>query len=275
MFTKSAILKKESFLLEKEFKVSADFELIYRLYKKEYVFKKTDVIVLLFEKEGVSDNPIRHRKDNYKIIKRHGDNSFKTWKYYQKHIFIQQLRASPINGLFSMCNQFLVHYLSNHFINHIPFYSIRHFYYRKAVHLKLGKKSSIHLNTLITGRNIAIGENTTINRNCYLDGRGYLRIGNNVSISPDVHLITCDHEAQSKNFFFKSGEIIIEDYVWIGSRATVLPNVRIGEGAVVSACAVVTRNVEPYSIVAGVPAKLIGRRSSDLDYIPAYFPWFD
>lgn len=275
MLTKTSILKRELFSLEKKYKISSDFEQIYRLYKKNYVFKKADVKVLLFEKEGVSDNIIRNYRDNYAIVKAHGDGSFSKWLYYSLQIGKVRLKNSWLLSFLKVIYDFFYHYLPNHFINHIPFYAVRHFYYRRIIGIKMGERSSIHLNTLIQGKNITIGKSTTINRNCYLDGRGFLWVKDNVSISPDVHLITCDHNHQSSSFYLETGEIIIEDYVWIGSRATILPNVHIGKGAVICAGAVVTKDVAPYSIVGGVPAKEIGKRTEQLDYKPEYFFWFD
>jgi maltose O-acetyltransferase len=68
------------------------------------------------------------------------------------------------------------------------------------------------------------------------------------------------------NFGCESAPVVIEDFAWISCRTVVLPGTRIGKGAVVAAGAVVTKDVEPYSIVAGVPAKKIGERSRDLNY---------
>ena len=232
-------------------------------------------MVLLFEKEGVSDDGMKNLKDNYFIIKKYNDHSLSKWIYYQKQFIKQKIVNSRMLSVFIIPRDFFFHYIPNHIIAHIPFYALRHFYYRVIMGINLGKKSSIHLNVFIHGRNIQIGTTTTINRNCFMDGRGSLQIGNNVSISPHVHLITCDHEHQSRTFYFKAGKIIIEDYVWIGSRATILPNVKIGKGAVVCAGAVVTKDVSPYTIVGGVPAKLIGERTKDIDYKPEHFSWFD
>ena len=67
---------------------------------------------------------------------------------------------------------------------------------------------------------------------------------------------------------------MIEDYVWVATRATVLPGVTIGEGAVVAAGAVVTKDVEPYTIVGGVPARSIGVRNRALSYTQNFQPWF-
>jgi acetyltransferase-like isoleucine patch superfamily enzyme len=195
-----------------------------------------------------------------------------------KYLFLKGLiwlSNSPVMSLYRIYKALIYEYIPNHIINKVPFFSIRHFYYRKILRIKMGKNSSIHLGCIITGRNITMGINNVINRNCLLDGRGKLLIGNNTSISPDVHLITGDHDMNSPNFSFRSQDIIIGDYVWIGSRATVLPGVIIGKGAVVSAGSLVTKDVAEYQVVGGIPAKKIKERSKDLTYNPAWFPWFN
>ena len=170
---------------------------------------------------------------------------------------------------------FLVNYLSNNIINNITFYSVRHIYYKLICRIKIGKGTSIHMKTFIDGQNIIIGKNTVINRSCYLDGRGALIIGNQVSISPHVHIITLSHDMNSPYFENVSTTVEIQDYVWIGSRVVVLQGVKIGEGAVIGAGSVVTKDVEPFTFVAGVPAVKIKDRNRDLVYNPAWFPLFD
>ncbi len=170
---------------------------------------------------------------------------------------------------------FFQDYFSNYWINKIPFYFIRHQYYKFVMGIKIGRGSSIHMNCFIYGTNIRIAENSTINRNCYLDGRGELIIGNKVSISPEVQLITEDHDYNSVSFAGRSRHVIIEDYVWIGTRVIILPGVHIGKGAVVCAGAVVTKNVGEYDVVAGIPAVKIKERSKNLDYNPSWLPYFD
>lgn len=167
-----------------------------------------------------------------------------------------------------------VFYILNSLINKIPFYFIRHFFYR-LVGIKIGEKSSIKMNTYIEGQKIKVGKNTSVGRYSYLDGRGELIIGNNVSISPHVFFITGSHEVNSHDFKFKAENIIIEDYVWIGTRATIKGGVKIGKGAVVAVGAVVTKDVEPYTIVGGVPAKKIGERNRNLEYLIDWNPFFN
>lgn len=166
-------------------------------------------------------------------------------------------------------------YIPNYIVAYVPIYTFRHLYYRFILGVKLGKGSSIHMGAFFYESNLSIGENCCINRKCHLDCRGNIILGNSVSISPECALITGSHNHNSVGFDYVSGTIILNDYVWLGSRAMILPNVEVGIGAVVCAGAVVTKNVAPYSIVAGVPAKVIGMRSKDLNYSNKWFLPFD
>ena len=129
-------------------------------------------------------------------------------------------------------------------------------------------------NTVIYGgaevrepRKIKIGEHTNIGHGAVLDGRMGLTIGENVNLSSGVWIWTLQHDPQSPEFGAKGGPVMIEDYVWVSCRTTILPGVTIGRGAVVAAGAVVTKSVAPYTIVGGVPAKPIGCRTDNLTYV--------
>ncbi|KIC69480.1 acetyltransferase [Pseudarthrobacter phenanthrenivorans] len=115
-------------------------------------------------------------------------------------------------------------------------------------------------------RGIALGNNSIVGNDCFLDGRLGLSIGDNVNIGGHVQIFTVGHDPQSDSFGTKGGPVRVDDRAYVASRATVLPNVRIGEGAVVAAGAVVTKDVQPYTIVAGVPAVPVGKRTRDLSY---------
>ena len=164
---------------------------------------------------------------------------------------------------------FIIHYFPNHVISKIPFYFIRNFYYRRVMNIKIGKGSSIHLGVFINKSRlkskIEIGNNSTINRNCYIDGRGDIKIGSNVSISPEVNILTADHDINTSDFKYKSAPVILNDFVWVGTRAIILPGITIEEGAVIAAGSVVTKDVPPYAIVGGVPAKIIRYRFSNVE----------
>ncbi|NLB97557.1 MAG: acyltransferase, partial [Armatimonadetes bacterium] len=134
------------------------------------------------------------------------------------------------NRTVELLQGFVYFFVPNRVIAQLPGYALRHFYYRRVCRLRIGERSSIHHGVYITGRKIEIGDHSTVGRHSYLDGRGGLTIGSCVSISPDVHLITAQHDMNDPDFANVLAPIVIEDYVWIGSRATVLPGVRIGRG---------------------------------------------
>tara|TARA_Y100000991_G_C21709108_1_gene237101 strand:- start:224 stop:532 length:309 start_codon:yes stop_codon:yes gene_type:complete len=97
-------------------------------------------------------------------------------------------------------------------------------------------------------------------------GIGEIIIGKNVLIGPNSVLRSNNHNYKTSQKpinqqGMSEGKITIEDDVWIGSNVVILPNVIIGKGSIVAAGAVVTSNVEAFSIVGGVPAKLIGLRN--------------
>jgi acetyltransferase-like isoleucine patch superfamily enzyme len=185
------------------------------------------------------------------------------------------IKNKNIRKVLHFFKEFLVNYLANNVINNIPFYFIRHNFYKLVCRIKIGKGTSIHMKTFIDGKNIIIGKNTVINRSCYLDGRGTLLIGDKVSISPHVHVITVSHNMNSPYFENVFTKVEIQDYAWIGSRAVILQGVIIGKGAVVGAGSVVTKDVAPFTFVAGVPAIKIKERNSNLLYDPTWFPLFD
>jgi len=114
------------------------------------------------------------------------------------------------------------------------------------------------------GCNISIGENSGIGDNCFLQDIGDIIIGEDVLMGPEVMIFTANHNMK-KDELIRTQEslvekVVIEDDVWIGARSIILPGVKLCKGAVIAAGAVVTRNVEPYTIVGGVPAKKIGVR---------------
>ena len=168
-------------------------------------------------------------------------------------------------------------YVLNHIVAKIPFYAVRHWCYRQGNFIQLGPGSSVHLNVFVTGYGIRVGAHSTINRRCFLDGRAPLRIGDCVSISPDVQIITAQHDMDDPGFANVFGAITIEDYVWIGTRAIILPGCTLGRGCVVGAGSVVTRDVPPWTFVAGVPARPIRQRQNAeaMRYTCDWLPPFD
>lgn len=135
--------------------------------------------------------------------------------------------------------------------------------------VKLTPTSTIHIGArFYQPKNIHIGKDSIIGDHATLDGRAKLIIGNHVDIASEVMIFNSQHDINDPDFEAIEAPVKIEDYVFIGPRAIVLPGVTIGRGAVIAAGAVVTKDVEPNSIVGGVPARVIGNRSSaDYHYI--------
>jgi maltose O-acetyltransferase len=164
-------------------------------------------------------------------------------------------------------------WLYNGLVASIPFNGVRRWFYRRF--FKIGANSTLMMGLYLRKMHgIEIGHTTNINIRCMLDSRGgHIHIGNYVDIAPEVNIWTLEHDMQSPGFASQGGPVVIEDYVWIANRAIILPGITIGKGAVVAAGAVVTKDVEPYTIVGGVPAKKIGVRNPNQEPRKPYRPF--
>lgn len=165
-------------------------------------------------------------------------------------------------------------FLLNQFVSRVPWMDLRVTGYRRlGIRFEDPRSGGIMMGTEVHApRRISIGAGTIIGRHCLLDGRGGLDLGRNVNISSYSLLISAGHDPYDDDFEGYQAGIVVGDRAWIATRAMVLAGVTIGEGATVAAGAVVTRNVEPYAVVAGVPAKPIGRRPDTLRYELTYRP---
>lgn len=119
-----------------------------------------------------------------------------------------------------------------------------------------------------SARQLTIGERSSIGDGAILDGRGGLTIGSNVNLSTQVHIWTAQHDWNAPDFDYVSAPVTVGDHAWLSTRVTVLPGARIGEGAVVAAGAVVTKDLEPWGLYGGVPARRIGDRSTSSYELP-------
>jgi acetyltransferase-like isoleucine patch superfamily enzyme len=159
----------------------------------------------------------------------------------------------------------------------IPSHSARVFLARRLLGLSIAPDVRLHRwREIRRGRRISVGSGSVIGFWAILDGRRGIVIGKDVNLSSEVALWTLQHDLASRDFAAVGGPIVIGDRAWLSFRATVLPGVTIGEGAVVAAGAVVTSDVAPFTVVGGVPARQIGTRPKDLNYSPASHgsPWF-
>jgi maltose O-acetyltransferase len=179
----------------------------------------------------------------------------------------------------------LLNFLTNCIVAHLPSFALRRLWYQHVLGVRFGPRAGIHLNCYVwfygPGQvrrdGFRLGAYSRVNRGCCLDARGPLDIGDNVSISPEVMILTASHLVDDPEFRVASRPVVIEDHVWIGSRATILPGVTLGHGCVVAAGAVVTRDVAPLAIVAGIPARQVGvRPSAATEYVlDTPFPLFE
>lgn len=161
----------------------------------------------------------------------------------------------------------------------VPIHHVRRIVYRLAG-IKIGKGSAIHMGArFYNPENIIIGNDSIIGEGVVLDGRAKLRIGDHVDIASEVMIYNSEHKIDSDNFAAADDviqeQVEIDDYSFIGPRAIILPGVKVGRGAIIGAGAVVTRDVEPFSVVGGIPAKKIGERNNkNPTYILGRAAWF-
>ncbi len=160
-------------------------------------------------------------------------------------------------------------------VGEVPSHFIRRFFYR-ASGMTVGSGSSLHMRLRIYDpRGVSIGEDTIIGERVVLDGRAPLTIGNHVDIATGAMIYNSQHDIKSSDFQAVELPVMIEDYVFIGPNAIILPGVTLGRGCVVGAGAVVTKDVLEMTVVGGVPAKLISERKiPTLSYRLGRARWF-
>jgi len=169
-----------------------------------------------------------------------------------------------INKIFRRLNTILSEYINMwlHIVGNIPSHHMRRFFYRLAG-IKIGKGSTFHTGArFYNPEGITLGKDSIIGEGAVLDGRAALRIGDHVDIASEVMIYNGEHDINDAGFKAVVEPVTVEDFVFIGPRAIILPGVTIGKGAVVGAGAVVTKSVAPFKVVGGVPAKEIGEREN-------------
>lgn len=180
-------------------------------------------------------------------------------------ININNLVPKIINRLKTVLLEFWL--LILRIVGFVPIHTFRKIFYLLSG-VKMPLSSTIHLGAnFFNPSGISLGQDTIVGSNCFLDGRAPLTIGNHVGIASNVLIYNDEHDINSPDYHNSFGPVTIGDYVFIGPRAIILPNVTIGRGAVVAAGAVVTKNIPEYEIWGGVPAKKINdRQNKDLHY---------
>lgn len=251
---------------------SLDWEMLHRLWCEGYKFQMVDTFVERYLAEGTSNHPYRNLLYNYRVVTTKVSDSAPDRKPASRlSAAVRLVKDACYIALHNSClypffRSLSLVYMVNDILPHIPFWSWRRCYLRR-LGMQIGDGSFIMKQAYFINPNlITIGRQSHINTQCILDGRGGITIGNSVSISHRVNVMTGSHDYRSSNFQGVFKPIVIEDYAWIGVNATLLQGVTIGRGAVVCAGAVVTHDVAPYAVVAGVPARQIATRPKTLDY---------
>ncbi len=172
----------------------------------------------------------------------------------------KEIRIKIIRRILSYWEDFILLILG--IVTYIPSHTVRKLVF-KLSGLRMPMTSTIHIGCrFFEPKGIRIGHDTIIGDRCFLDGRDELIIGNHVDIASQVLIYNSEHDINSTSFEATCGKVIIHDYVFVGARAIILPGVTIGKGAIIASGAVVTKSVEPLTIVGGIPAKPIGLRKN-------------
>lgn len=180
------------------------------------------------------------------------------------HVYRSAFR-SPLRTL-----KHLLVSIANSMAQCLPFHWMRRIYFG-LLGFKLGPRASIAMGFQFyrTG-NLSIGEGSVVNRSCLFDNRGSIQVGKHVSIARNVMIFTAGHDPESPFFEMMTAPVLIEDHAVIFANANIMPGVHIGFGAVVYGGSVVTKDVEPMTIVGGVPARPVGRRHTLPEYALDY-----
>lgn len=171
--------------------------------------------------------------------------------------------------LYGLCRYYSI------IIGRIPSHHIRKLLLQSCLCMKIDKKAVIYGGFEIRSPwNISIGK-SVIGVGALLDGRSGIQIKDNVTLAQNVCIFTLQHDVNDPHFqtIGKSGAVVIDEYAWVSSNSTILPRVHVGEGAVLASSAVATKNLEPYTVNAGIPAKKISDRNQDLRYTPTNGYW--
>lgn len=187
--------------------------------------------------------------------------------FKKKKSIVFKLLAAPtimLNRISPGFNRYALYQISL-----IPWMSVRKLLYR-SLGASIGRNVQLHFKAEIRGICfLTIGNGSIIGDNAILDARNVLTFGENVNVSSNVSFYTEQHnyrDAQFRCNQTSKQSIEVGDRAWIGPNVIVLPGVTIGEGAVCCAGCVVTKNVEPWSVVAGIPATKINSRPSKQTY---------
>ena len=183
----------------------------------------------------------------------------------------KNLKKWVINGIINFLNSYGYGWMRYCILEagRIPSNRIRNIIYRVVFNAHITSKTVINGGCEIRSPWNFYAGNCVIMNNCILDARGKIVIHDNVVFGQGVHIWTEEHDVNSSTFSVSEknrGPVIVENRAWIGSDSTILPGIHIGEGAVLGSRACATKDLDPYGIYVGIPAKKHGERNQKLVY---------
>lgn len=254
-------------------RIAIDTDWLLRAFEAGFGFQRFESVAYMAE-GGVSDREFgQAMREYFQCTTRLGLTS-------KRHAVLASVALPIIRKLLRICRTTLrnplrtIKHLLVSLVNGIgqglPFHCLRRSYF-KLLGFHLAPRASIGLGfQFYRPGNIVIGEGSVVNRSCLFDNRGQIHVGKNVSIARGVSILTAGHDPESPFFEMVTAPVRVDDHAVIFAGATLMPGVCIGAGAVVYGGAVVTRDVDPMTIVGGVPAKPIGYRRTEPRYALNY-----
>lgn len=267
-FVPMEVYKKIGVFNEK-IKIAVDTDFLLRALKDNINFQKSTHVNYM-RMGGVSDLNINKAYKEYieLLVKYNFITENYNFYIFRFNFFIplMRLRNSCLFQSLLLQIKFLLLFLFNFLLNITPGSILRNFLLRLFGNV-IGKNSSIHTSIkLFTFNKLKIGNNSVVNHSSYLDSRRGITIGNNVSIAHNTKIYTLGHDVNSPFFETKGSSVNIEDDVCIFANVQIMPGVTISTGSVIYTGSIVTKNVEPYSIMAGCPARKVANRNKQLLY---------
>lgn len=243
--------------------IAADIDSFKRMKSDKIIFDYAPVFVARYDTtEGISQNPNEYYKELYSIIFNPPINYIFYFAFKIRHSLGKLKRYITDNKIIIMGGVIIgkVFYI---LLKSIDFFIRR---YEVSRFSSFGDRSYIGSDGIFTYSTITIGHDTYIGkRACLQSAHGKIFIGNHVMFGPNVSIHGGNHVYDKVGTYMNEirkepnsdGCVTIEDDVWVGANAIILKGITVGKGSVVSAGAIVTKDVPPYSIVVGIPAKHI------------------
>lgn len=238
-----------------------DSDMFYRVFAAGCRFRKVDVAIEAFGKDGMSNHVYRNLWYNYLITSRFRPNVSK-FAYFLWRLLREAFCRSPF---YRYAKAFATDFVVNDVLPCICSWRVRRWYLRH-LGMRIGSGAFVEKrNYFVSPWLVKIGDGARISRGCTIDARGGVKIGNGASLSPRVSILTSSSNQAGRDSRNELSGVEIGDHARLGEDCTIMQGVTVGRGAVVEAGAVVGESVDPFAVVGGAPAKVVGRRGGNLD----------